>query len=285
MRLKILVIPHALLLLASAFAVVPQASAVTIVTYFMGGTPPANAAGGGDLMAIVNSAARTWESAYSTPSRLILYVGWAEVGPAGIHALVEQGGAPNRETVGMILFDNSGALSYYLDPTPDSDEEYLQLMEQYQDLGGGHINVGRVYTHPTGDAEGRVDLLTAAMHEIGHALGMSNANLSFTEESRDGIIRISEQFPFAGTVIPLASNYSGLTSHFDAERLNYGPVMTGFASDERRLPSALDILAIAQISRFDIRRPAPLPTPVSSSSSSSGRGRGDSDCTSSRHRN
>ena len=223
-------------------------------------------------MAIVNSAARTWESAYSDSSTLILYVGWAQVGPAGIHTLVDQGGAPNRETVGIILFDNTGSVSYYMDPTPDSDEEYGQLTVQYQDLGGGPVNVGRVYSRPAGDAAERVDLLTAAMHEIGHALGMSNANLSFAEESRNGTIRISEQLPFSGTVIPLASNYFGLTSHFDPERLNYGSVMTGFASDERRLPSSLDILAIAQISRFDIRRSNQPQTPPSASSSS-GNGR------------
>jgi hypothetical protein len=231
---------------------VPYVSAFQLVTVFVGGNPPANAAGGGDLMAIVNAAARTWESAYSDDSTLILYVGWGPVGDAGIHLLLEQGGHPNRETVGVIFFDNSGIVPFYMDPTPESNEEFGRLTAEYQDLGGGFVNVARVFSKPSGDAAGRVDLFSVAIHEIGHALGLCNANTTFLAQRAEGALRITAEFPYAGTVIPLAVNNSGVTSHIDATLVLYGSVMQGINSDERRIPSALDILANAQLSGFSI---------------------------------
>jgi hypothetical protein len=154
--------------------------------------------------------------------------------------------------VGLILFDTSGAISFYMDPTPDSNEEYRRLTKEYQDLGGGFVNVAQVFSNPVGDAAGHTDLLTVALHEIGHALGMCNANLSYAEGSRPGAIVVAGDHPFAGTVIPLAFNNTGVTSHIDPTQVIYGPLMAGVCSDERRIPSALDILANAQISGFEI---------------------------------
>jgi hypothetical protein len=163
-----------------------------------------------------------------------------------------QGDNPNRELVGHILFDNSGNVSFYLDPTPDSNEEYRRFSEERQDLGGGSVNVARVFGDPIGNARGHIDLLSVALHEIGHAMGMCAANTSFTAKSRGGIITISGSLPFAGTVIPLASNYSGVIAHFDSSEISYGSLMSGVNGDERRIPSELDILANAQVSTMTI---------------------------------
>ncbi len=239
-----------LILMMHTSLTVPSAFSLTVITRVMGGAPPANATGAGNLVDIVNAAARLWEAAYGDPVTMTIYFGWAPTGDAGTHSMVDQGGVPNREITGIILFDNSGAAKFYLDPTPDSNEEFQHRRDEYQDLGGGMMNVARLYDHPVGDAVGRVDLLSVAVHEMGHAMGLCAANNAFMQQAASGLISITGNLPFAGARIPLASNRAGITSHFDVLRVAYGSVMSGIGADERRLPSALDILANAEISGF-----------------------------------
>jgi hypothetical protein len=244
--LKIFVAALALFLIC-----VPDASAVTIVTRSIGGVAPANAVGGGNLADIVNTAARIWEAAYSDPIVITLSYGWAQIGDAGNHSVVECD-SQGREVSGVILFDNSGSVAFYLDPTPNYSEEYQLLTEEYQDFGRGAINAARILSKPKGEAVGHVDLLSVVLHEIGHALGLSGANPLFIAKSADGRLHISDGYPFQGMSIPLASNNSGVVPHFDPNQVVYGSLMSGINSDERRMPSELDVLADGQVSGFII---------------------------------
>jgi hypothetical protein len=243
------IFPVALVLL---FLCVANVSAMTIETQFIGGAAPENTSGRGNIHDIVRAAADMWESAYADPITITLHYGWAPLGDAGTHTLIEQGDLPNHEIVGLILFDNSGAAPFYLDPTPTINEEYKRRTEEYQDLGGGYINVARLFLNPAGDADGNIDLLSVALHEIGHAMGLCSANASFIAQSSEGIIAITGDLVFAGTVVPLASNNSGVIPHIDPSTVAYGSVMGGINGGERRTLSELDIVTNAQISGFTI---------------------------------
>ena len=83
-------------------------------------------------------------------------------------------------------------------------------------------------------------------HEIGHGLGISTANTSFIIEGSDGDVTVTGPLPFSGTIIPLATNNLGVTSHIGFR----GPVMSNFGFSERQLPTDLDILTNAQLSGF-----------------------------------
>jgi hypothetical protein len=132
-------------------------------------------------------------------------------------------------------------------------------------LGGAIVNVGRVFSNPVGDAAlfTHSDLFAVALHEIGHSLGMSMANLSFIAESNDGDIDVTTPQPFVGTTIPLAFNLFGVTSHFDPSILGESVMGGGHNVAARSVLSALDILANAQLSGFNSLNlnPTSIPEP------------------------
>ena len=238
----------------------PQAEALTLIRNFVeaseefpgmsevyAGDAPSNALGGGDLVDIFNTAADIWEAAIADDHTLTLNFGWAPLNSSkASHRLVDEGGTPHRETEASIRFDNDESFSWFLAPTPDLNEEFQDLTESTQDLGGGAINIERRYANTVADslADGHYDLLQTAIHEIGHALGMSNANDAYQVEKEDVDVDVTSPRPFEDSSIPIDG------SHFPDEleqTLLWGG---GLPRSERRYPSEVDIVANAQVSQF-----------------------------------
>lgn len=235
-----------ILVMLIVFIFAHEVKSLTIIREYIGGTQPTNSIGQGNLTNIFDLACKVWELAILDEHKLTLRFGWADVG-AGQHVLDEQGGIPNRETKGTVLFNNDNAVghaAWFIDPNPLAIEG-LGYIESDADLGTA-INASRHYWWPFVGSE--VDLFTAALHEIGHALGMSFGNVIFNAESLDRDIDITSGL-FAGMVVPLQTNRLGVVSHlaYVADR----PLMTGsYAPGERVMPSVLDIVVLAELSKF-----------------------------------
>jgi hypothetical protein len=235
-----------------------SSAGLVIVRNFGGGAAPGNTAGGGNLVDVFNAAADWWEMAYPNPNgngtdfAVTINFAWLNIGGGTLafHSLQAQGGVPNRETAANIRFDSDGSSVWFLDPTPHLNEEYQTFTESAQDFGAGLINTGRIFTDPIGAAIGRHDLLAVAKHEIGHALGLSAANTSYQAETGldNDIDVLFAGLPFIGSVIPTTNpGVNVFNAHLNiGTALLFPSIGTGI----RRIQSGVDILANAQLSRF-----------------------------------
>jgi len=195
----------------------------------LAGSAPSNAAGGGNLADVFNAAADWWEMAILDDHSLDIYFGWERLDGSTL-AAATQYVDPQPPVYGEVSFDNDLSSVFYMDPLPTDSTEYETYTEYSDDLGGGDVNTGRVFTSPTGYAVGRVDLFSTALHEIGHLLG-------FNGLWSGNHINITAPLPYAGSSVPTTG------SHIDISTA----LMYPYTSDgTRHLGSQVDILAGAE---------------------------------------
>lgn len=208
---------------------------------------PFSVVGGGNIQTIFSTAATYWESAYSDSHTVNVDYGWflRSGSTTASHRLVSEGGIPHRETSATIAFDTDRV--WFLDSTPWESSEFNSYDEYFSD----GMNVGREYTDGIGVAAYR-DLLTTAIHELGHALGLSSANDAFISEvgsNTTGVTRdlvIDSPLAFSGHTIVIDDN----SAHLDGSTYAHALLGPTRADGVRRLASEADILANAQVSQF-----------------------------------
>jgi hypothetical protein len=218
---------------------------------------PEDLAGGGTLQQLFATAAEDWERAFrgSRQSWVVHldYTWEAMASNSGQHILLQQGGQPSREKWGLIKFNT--LQPWFADPNPRHSTAYAEPEERFAPIesrrGLVNLNVARVSLQPRGDAVGRFDLYTIALHEIGHALGLDEKNSQYHLQLRSGGLPIRIPGPYNGSIIPISGDHIGATI-FDP--IYSYAVMGGFLSrqqGERQLISAVDVLVNAQLSQFE----------------------------------
>lgn len=112
------------------------------------GAQPANALGGGSFDTVLRYAAAVWSAHLMDRNvNVTISYGWAPLTGTTLahHSLLNQGGNPNRETQGMIQFDNDGSSVFYLTQAPDNGgAEYAAYAETTGTYGDGAINDSRL---------------------------------------------------------------------------------------------------------------------------------------------
>jgi len=247
-------------------AAVPPASALTISAGFVGASGDSflngagatgvstTVAGGGTLQAVFNTAVRYWTQAILSPRSVTIDYGWAAFAQKYSDVLAATFILTSKNSLyhyppryADIEFNSacSSDWSLFLDSTPTCNSEYSTFTASSADLGGGIVNTGRVFTGASG-AAGGVDLLSVALHEIGHALG-------FIPSTGNPVV-VANLLPNVGTRIPTTTG-----GHIDIETAVLYPWL---ASGTRKLLTGVDILGVAQLADYTSVDQNPVPVPL-----------------------
>ena len=230
--------------------------------------------------AVIQHAANVWETVFAgstssaswaTAGNLTqnIAVGWQ---PEGGTTLATGGTSFNPVTgewgSGSLNFDNDGSSQFFVDSTPLDSVEWNQFSARDIAFAGVDVNAERVhYDAPAGVVRANSDMLTVAIHEIGHALGFLTNYPTFFADAQDGDIDITSG-EFSGAEIGVAGGHTsfelplppGGQFPFDPSPgmfvglpANYTPNVLGpsqFAGTRALLTEA-DIAIVAEFLEFD----------------------------------
>jgi hypothetical protein len=223
------------------------------------------------LISIFEHAEEVWEGIFEDVTGNLTINFWYEdlpngscgTNPAACHARINDDGV--REIEANIRVDtvvNTTGLNrdWFIDPTPANSSEFNMVQTLWRGLSASQqinfFNVGAGSTPPAtmeigytgnaivgGAAEGKWDMVTSVLHEVGHALGLNSFNAA---QVMDNDLDFDPDFVFGQSIAVKGDTASGMPDNSHLAPTNISLMCGGCAqTDFRRLPSHTDAFAIA----------------------------------------
>lgn len=248
--------------------------------------------------AVIDQAASVWEDVFANSSSGLSWasggvltqnisVGWANQSGSTLATGGTGWFGSGQWTSGSLNWDQDGSSSFFVDATPGDNSEWQQFSSRSLSLGGVSVNVERVsYDASSSLVRSNSDMLTVAIHEIGHALGWLGSYPLYdaADLGNDNDIDITSG-PFNGADIPISGGHTNLSigspgndakgagrSDFPYDpgagwfnNSNYNPTIMapGLVTGVRYGLTEADILVVAEYLDFDMATVnfTPIPEP------------------------
>ena len=244
------------------------AVALTIDVHFDSGRShaPSFDPDGGQLDLIMQAAASHWQDIVEDPGTLNIDFYWDDLGGEETWGMTDEvtivGGKPTYARIRFDTQDAGADRQWYLDPQPSDHSEFdfgpsktirdLTPAEQAAWFNGSLPSLLEVeyigYAPPFSLLLSKTDLLTTAMHEIGHALGMIG-DLAADEAGGDHDYDFDPALVWQATMAAHVEGWDTVSGADEEHLAAHGTLMSSSgALGERRFPSATDVFAVAAAS-------------------------------------